>query len=92
METMNMRMPPAMKNEPGWMPRKRRMALPVKMKTHSTTKATIAALRIVARLRRAEKLPGEGDEDRHDAEGIDHDEHGEEYRDDLAGERHAGPT
>ena len=49
METMNIRIPPAMKNEPGCMPRKRRMALPLKMKRHSTTKATMAAFRMVAR-------------------------------------------
>ena len=60
MDTMNIRIPPAMKKEPGWMPRNRRIALPVKMNTHSTTKATRTALRIVARFRRSGEIRREG--------------------------------
>ena len=55
MDTMNMRIPPAMKNDPGWMPMKRRIALPVKMKTHRTAKATMTAFRMVRRFFRAGK-------------------------------------
>ena len=57
MDTMNMRIPPAMKKDPGWMPRNRRIALPVNMNTHSTTKATAIDLSMVACLR-----PGGRDE------------------------------
>jgi hypothetical protein len=49
LDTINMRMPPAMKNEPGWMPRKRRIALPVKMNRHSTAKAATTDLITVTR-------------------------------------------
>ena len=42
-----MRIPPAMKNDPGWMPRNRRIALPVKMKRQSTTNATTTAFAMV---------------------------------------------
>ena len=56
MEMMNMRMPPAMKKDPGWMPRKRRIAFPVNIKRHSTTNATMVALSTVARLLRGVKL------------------------------------
>src|SRR5208337_3094478 len=55
MDTMNMRIPPAMKKDPGWIPRKRRIALPVNMNTHSTTNATAMDLSIVARLRDGER-------------------------------------
>ena len=47
MEAMNSRIPPAMKNDPGWMPRKRSSGPPVKMNTHSTTNAIRTALAIV---------------------------------------------
>ena len=43
--------------DPGWMPRKRRMAFPLKMKTHRTTNATMTAFRIVARRRRCVSPP-----------------------------------